>query len=258
MLGHKHFYHGAIRKIISIFGSLFNDISIAKHGQDGSSTYIRVPLTYAPRDRFLLRINDGRSSISVKLPRICFEISALDLDTTITRNKMNVMESRCVNADGSVSMSKTHQAVPYRVTIDLYVMSRSQDECLQIVEQILPFFNPTFTVTAKDLVGKGSRTQIPITLTSVANEDTYEGDLKTSQRVVIYTLSFQTRVDFIMPIDYDIKGKLINHIELEFKDGCKPDVIGGSITSQTEPGGEITITPFDFDAQAEIDNQDNQ
>ena len=237
MLGHKHFYNATTRKVIAIFGSLFNDLYIAKRNTDGSNEFQRVPLTYAPKDRYLLRINEDNSQIAVKLPRMCFEINDMSMNKAVGINKMHNTR-RTTNG----RLFTSPRAVTYSFTLDLSIMSRSQDECLQIVEQIIPFFSPTFTLTANDLDGEGTKTDMPITLTSVSHEDSYEGDLASSTRMVVYTLSFALNAKFGGP-GADITDKLIKAIEISFNDEESENIeIRTQFLSDTEQDHTVVTT----------------
>ena len=196
MLGPNYFYHANIRKIISVFGAIFNDIHIGKKVGGQLTNVQRVPLAYAPRDRYLARLNESTldENISIKLPRMSFEIVDITYDTTTKLTKYNQTiqydKGKCYNV---------FQVAPYNMTIDLNVMSRSQDEALQVVEQILPFFNPAYTLSVKGLEGPESVTDIPITLNSMDHTDSYVGGLADSRRTIIYSLSFAVKVKFSGP-----------------------------------------------------------
>ena len=94
-------------------------------------------------------------------------------------------------------------------------MSRGQDEALQIVEQILPHFNPNYTLSAKGLEGPESITDIPITLSGVSAEDAYEGDFESSRRLIVYTLSFTLKTKFAF---YPSSIGLIETVDTFFHD----------------------------------------
>jgi hypothetical protein len=200
MLGHSYFYNASIKKVIAVFGSLFNDIYIAKgRHEDKLVGVAKVPLAYAPRERYLARINTSNTNedvdIAIKLPRMAFEITSFAPDLTTRLNRLN--SSIQTNASGE--RVKVNQASPYNIGIELNIMSRSQDEALQVVEQILPFFNPQYTLTVKGLEGPESKTDLPITHQSLDFQDTYEGDFESGRRTIIYTLAFDIKVMFSIP-----------------------------------------------------------
>jgi T4-like virus Myoviridae tail sheath stabiliser len=196
-----HFYHATIRKIVSVFGTVFNNISVVRRDQTGKVINIqRVPLAYGPKQKFLARIDEqpdlNAPKVAIKLPRMSFEIVTMvyDASTKINRNNM-------ISADNAADpMTKTtiRQFAPYRMGIELSIMAKNQDDALQIVEQILPYFQPEYTVTMKDVEGMDIRNDIPIVLTNVVMNEDYEGDFMT-RRAIIYTLTFELRVRFYGP-----------------------------------------------------------
>ncbi len=218
MMNREYYYNKTIKKTVAIFGTLFNDIKIVRPAENGSGVgTVRVPLTYAPIERYLSRINakGPNDAISIKLPRMSFEITNMSLDTESKLNRMN----RTVQQDADGNAYKIWQAVPYILNFSLSIISRGHDEAMQIVEQILPYFNPTYSLTAKGLEGPDSLTDIPISLTSVNKEDSYEGDYENSRRTVIYTLDFDVRVKFISaPINLSESGGLITAVDVSYFD----------------------------------------
>jgi hypothetical protein len=217
MMSREYYYNKTIKKTVAIFGTLFNDIKIVRPAENGGgSGTVRVPLTYAPIERYLSRINAKGPSdaISIKLPRMSFEITSMNLDTETKLNRMN----RTVQQDGDGNNVKIWQAVPYILNFSLSIISRGHDEAMQIVEQILPYFNPTYSVTAKGLEGPDSLTDIPVSLTAVNKDDSYEGDYENSRRTVIYTLDFDVRVKFISsPVNLS-GGGLITAVDVSYFD----------------------------------------
>ena len=198
-----HFYHATIRRTIAAFGSIFNDIKVVRKDADGEVRQItRVPLAYGPKQKFLARIESQselgttQGGVAIKLPRMSFEITGLTYDAASQVNKMNQLKL------GSIT-NGTRQAVytqtPYRMNIDLSIMAKNQDDALQLVEQILPYFQPDYTITIKEIPEIGLKTDVPIVLSSVNLTDDYEGDFL-SRRAIIYTLSFELRVRFYGPV----------------------------------------------------------
>ena len=193
MLGHSYFYNETLKKIVSVFGTLFNDIEIANISAGKMVGVKRVPLSYAPKEKFLARIEgDVENDIALKLPRMSFEMTGLSYDSATKLNRMN----RDVQTNAEGNLIKVWQNAPYIINFSLNIMSRGQDEALQILEQILPHFNPNYTVTVKGFEGPESKTDIPIVLESVNFEDGYEGDFEASRRLIVYTLTFSARTKF--------------------------------------------------------------
>ena len=193
MLGHSYFYNGTIKKMVSVFGQLFNDIEIANISGGKLVGAKRVPLAYAPKEKYLARIKaNSERDIALKLPRMSFEMTDFSYDTSTKLNRMN----RCIQTDSEGNNYKVWQSAPYLLGFSLNIMSRGQDEALQILEQIIPHFNPNYTVSVRGLEGPESVTDVPIQLTGVVTEDAYEGDFESSRRLVVYTLTFSVRTKF--------------------------------------------------------------
>lgn len=191
-----HFYNEHTRRAVSVFGTLFNNLTVVKRDGSGNALQqIKVPLSYGPRQKFLSRIrneadlNDSR--LALKLPRMSFEITGLDYDesTRLTRGT-----KLSVPAANSSPRKTLYYPSTYRLSFELNIMSRHTDDALQILEQILPFFQPEYTVTVKE-IDDNFRSDMPFVLTGVTLNDDYEGDFE-SRRSIIYTLSFETRIKY--------------------------------------------------------------
>ena len=184
-----HFYHGTIRRFVSVFGSLFNDIKVLR--STGSS--FRVPLAYGPKEKFLARLDQQPNlespQVAIKLPRMSFEILNITYDTQSKLNRNNRI---------LVGESLFYTYAPYNISLSLSVMAKNQDDALQILEQIVPYFQPEYTVTVKESVSDLLKTDIPITLSAIDMTEDYEGDFM-SRRAIIYTLSFDAKVRFYGP-----------------------------------------------------------
>jgi len=195
-----HFYHASIRKTISAFGTLFNDIKVVRKDGDGEVRQItRVPLAYGPRHKFLARLEDSPNfdgtGVAIKLPRMSFEITSLDYDSTSQINKLNKITKSNTSTDKKILYTNA----PYRMGIQLSVIAKNQDDALQIVEQIMPYFQPEFTITIKEIPEMDVTGDIPIVLNSIILEDDYTGDYMT-RRAIIYSLDFTARVRFYGPV----------------------------------------------------------
>jgi len=197
------FYNEGMRKIIIAFGQLFNNIVIQSTSSTGAVTKrIKVPLAYAPKEKFLVRLDqqpqlDDRS-FSITLPRLGFEISGLAYDPT--RKLTRVQKFRKVKANESGEVHNfNYVPVPYNISLNLYAFTATAENGLQIVEQILPFFQPDYTITVNVLPELNIKRDIPIILNSVAYEDSYSGDF-TTRRAVIYTLNFTAKTYLFGPM----------------------------------------------------------
>lgn len=234
-----HFYHEHTRRAVSVFGTLFNNLTVVKRDGSGKALQqIKVPLSYGPRQKFLSRIRDEERlndpRLAIKLPRMSFEITGLEYDesTQLTRGTKYMLP-------GSTSSGSKFMYYPstYRLTFELSIMSKHTDDALQILEQILPYFQPEYTVTVNE-VDNNFKSDMPFVLKSVNLEDDYEGDY-VSRRSLIYTLSFDTRIKYygpIRPTDND-DAPIIKSVKIDYADP--------NMSSEGTPYSSslITITP---------------
>ena len=200
MLG-QQFYHETIRKIIVAFGTTFNNIQLVRKDNDGNITQsMKVPLAYGPQQKFLVRLNedaDLSKQVAITLPRIGFEIQNLSYDPARKLNR--VQKFKKVKSGRSNTLESQYMPVPYNLSVQLYVMAKQSDDALQIVEQILPFFQPDYTLTINDMADMGIKRDIPIVLNSISYEDNYQGDFET-RRALIYTLDFSVKFYLYGPV----------------------------------------------------------
>ena len=200
MLG-QQFYHESIRKVIIAFGTTFNNIQLVRKDNDGNVTQtMKVPLAYGPRQKWLVRLNedaDLSKQVAVTLPRIGFEIQTLSYDPTRKLNR--VQKFKKVKGSNSDRLDTQYMPVPYNLSIQLYVMAKQSDDALQIVEQILPFFQPDYTLTINDMTDMGIKRDVPIILNDISYEDNYQGDFE-QRRALIYTLDFTAKFYLYGPV----------------------------------------------------------
>jgi hypothetical protein len=211
MLG-TYFYHQIIRKTIVSFGTVFNQIHIRHHDDNGTQTsVIRVPLAYGPRQKFLARLEQQpelNKPIQITLPRMSFEMNSLQYDVG---RKTGVTQT-FKTSDGN-NLKKVFMPVPYNIGIELNILCKLNDDALQIVEQILPFFQPAFTITVDLVDSIGEKRDIPIVLESINFQDDYEGDFST-RRALIYTLQFTAKTYLFGPIA-DSSDGLIRKVQVD-------------------------------------------
>jgi hypothetical protein len=209
-----HFYNSSTRRMVSVFGSMFNNISVEKTDSAGKLLqHIKVPLAYGPRQKFLSRAKDlDDTKIAIKLPRLSFEITDMTYDGQSRINK----SKKYVKVDPLDKKNVTSLGAPavYKVGFELNIMTKTQDEALQILEQILPMFQPDYTVTITDIPAMDLKSDVPIVLTGVGLNDEYEGDFL-SRRTIVYTLSFETRIRYYKGIQ---KRGIIDKTEVYYKD----------------------------------------
>ncbi|MDP7366598.1 MAG: tail sheath stabilizer and completion protein [Candidatus Pacebacteria bacterium] len=212
MLG-TQFYHETIRKIVISFGTLFNDISLVR--KDNSGTIIqtmKVPLAYGPREKFLVRLRedaDLTKQVAITLPRIGFEIKDLSYDPA--RKLSRVQKFKKVKGANTKQLDTQYMPVPYNLDFELYIMAKQSDDALQIVEQILPYFQPDYTLTINDMSDMGIKKDVPIILNSISYEDNYDGDF-VSRRALIYTMSFTTKFYLYGPVT---SSKVIKTVQVD-------------------------------------------
>jgi len=203
MLGNRQFYHETVRNIIVGFGTLFNDIHIVRKDNNGSITQsMKVPLAYGPKKKWLARLDQDaglESKVAITLPRMGFEIQDLAYDPSRKLNRVQKFKKSKSSADASGKLDSQFMPVPYNLNIQLYAMAKQSDDALQMVEQILPYFQPDYTLTIKDMPEMGVARDIPIVLNSINYEDTYKGDFA-ERRAIMYTLDFTTKFYLYGPV----------------------------------------------------------
>ena len=201
MLG-QQFYHETMRKVVVAFGTIFNNINIVITNSSGEVTQsMKVPLAYGPKQKFLTRLREDASltkKVALTLPRIGFEISGIAYDASRKLNSIQKLKKVNSSTDGK-TMSSQFMPVPYNMDFSLAVMAKNSDDALQIVEQILPFFQPDYTITLNDNTAMGTTRDVPIILNGVSYEDSYEGDFS-ERRVLVYTLTFTSKFYLYGPV----------------------------------------------------------
>ena len=191
----EYFYNEIFRKTIISFGTLFNDISIK---QEDST--VKVPLAYGPTQKFLARLEESpdlSKRTSLTLPRMSFEFTGLTYDSS---RKVTTTQQIAVKDpnDGAVT-KKAYMPVPYSMQFELSIMTKLNDDALQIVEQILPYFQPSYNLTVQLVSSMKEKRDIPIILENVTMDDQYEGNF-TSRRVLLYTMRFSAKTYLFGPV----------------------------------------------------------
>jgi len=236
MLG-TYYYHQIIRKTIIAFGTLFNQIYI-KHKDADNNDYseLRVPFAYGPTQKFLARIEQQANlnkPVAMTLPRMSFEMTSIQYDAT---RKANLTQT--FKASDGANLKKVYLPVPYNIGFQLNIMTKLNDDALQIVEQILPFFQPAFNLTVDLIDSIGEKRDIPVILNNVSFTDDYEGDFST-RRVLIYTLDFTAKTYLFGPIADSTDG-LIRKVQV--------DVYSDTNTSIAKREMRYTVEPDPIDA----------
>lgn len=212
MLG-TQFYHETIRKMVVSFGTIFNNINLVRKDNNGTIIQkMKVPLAYGPKQKFLARLDqdaDLTSKVAITLPRIGFEIQNMAYDTT---RKLNRVQKFKKAKSGTTSQLETQfMPVPYNLDFELFIMAKQSDDALQMIEQIVPYFQPDYTVTINDMADMGIKRDVPIILNSINYEDNYRGDFN-ERRAIIYTLNFTCKFYLYGPVTSD---KVIKQVQVD-------------------------------------------
>jgi hypothetical protein len=209
----NYFYHEILRKTIVAFGTLFNDIQIKHKESDGSDfSILTVPIAYGPVQKFLARLEqvpDLKKRVAITLPRMAFEMTGISYDAT--RKTSTLQTFKAVSGN---ELTKSFMPVPYNVNIRLSIMSKLNEDALQIVEQILPYFQPHLNLTVDLVSSIGEKRDIPMVLDRITMDDQYEGDF-TTRRILIYTLDFTAKTYLFGPAGTQNEG-LIKKVQVDY------------------------------------------
>jgi len=249
----QHFYHEKIRKCVSVFGTLFNNIYLLRKDSSGSViSQIKVPLSYSPKQKFLDRIreteNMADAKLAIKLPRMGFEMSSLYFDPTRQLPKTNNFSKSIVTDNNK--KTKFFTSVPYILNFQLSILAKTNEDAVQILEQVIPYFNPSYTITMKQFADYPDIVEdIPISLIGISFSDDYEGQLE-NRRTIIYTLDFELKTSFFGPIaDTSIIRKAI----VDFRDPDVPTVGSYSLTDSDNLFERIIIEPNPINVSLDSD-----
>lgn len=189
----SYFYHGHIRTLISTFGSLFTGLKIVRTNEEGRiSSLVQVPIRYVTADKFLDKPDTEKPFVE-QFPRMTFELVDYTYNTSAINNKFNYHVNDSIDLPDQVGV--IFSPAPYKANLNLYIIAKNNSDCLQIVEQILPFFKPSILIEVKNDLIEDQNITYPVTLNSISFDDNYEGSFDDA-RYVRYTLSFTTEVYF--------------------------------------------------------------
>jgi hypothetical protein len=198
------FNNSGLRKIVIAFGQVFNNIIIERRDSNDAVTgRIKVPLAYAPKEKFLVRL-DQKSNLenrefAIVLPRLGFEISGLSYDSTRKLTRVQKFKKVKPSTEGERHFYN-YTPVPYNINLNLHCFTATAEDGLQIIEQILPYFQPDYTVTINSIPSMNIKRDVPIILNSITYEDSYSADF-TTRRAVIYTLNFTAKTYLYGPLN---------------------------------------------------------
>ena len=201
MLGNR-FYNQSLRKLIVAFGQVFNNVVIQRTNSTGGVTSrIKVPLAYAPKEKFMVRLdqqaNLNSREFATSLPRMGFEITGLSYDAS---RKLTRVQKYSQVKEGEDGKPKDDNGNHYNIDLQLYLFTATAEDGLQIVEQILPYFQPDYTVTVNMVPNLDIKRDIPIVLGNINYEDSYDGEF-TNRRAVIYTINFTAKTYLFGPMN---------------------------------------------------------
>ena len=198
-----YFYNETIKRCVSVFGTMFNNIQYKKVKSDGTVlTSPIVPLSYGPKQKFLDRIAEeanlsDRNRSAISLPRMAFELTGFEYDVQRQQNKLIRSIKSQYESDGKKGFQ--YAPAPYNLNFTLSILTKNMNDALQIVEQILPYFQPEYTVTMKMVDSMSDNRDVPIVLNSVSFQDDYEGSFE-DRRIIEYTLDFTMKTYFFGPV----------------------------------------------------------
>ena len=209
--------HDSLRKYIIVFGTVFNDIYINRLSNAGEVLQtLKVPLTYGPKDKVLSRLEQSPrldNQVGIILPRISFEMTTMEYDPTRKLNTLNKLTKQSANAGTDDEVKYQYQPVPYDMQFEMNILVKNAEDGTRIVEQIVPYFTPDFTVSVNLVPEVDGPRDIPIILNSISSQDQYEGSFE-QRRALIWTLSFTMKGYLYGPTK---KSKLIKLAETTFR-----------------------------------------
>jgi hypothetical protein len=193
MLNNPPFYNRTIRKVVVAFGTMFNEIFLQRYNRDGTlkREIIKVPLSYGAKEKYLTRITADPNltkSVSTVVPRISFEMTGISYDTS--RKQASLTRNFALDAENKLNTQFV--PVPYDFTFSLSIFVRNTEDGTQILEQILPFFKPDYTLTVNFIPEMGGSYDMPVILNSVSPTTDYEGDMMTT-RLIVWDLEFTVK-----------------------------------------------------------------
>lgn len=197
MLSNPHFYNRTIRKVVVAFGTIFNDIEVIRFTKNGTPQLkMLVPLSYGAKEKYITRITSDPTltkSVNTVVPRMSFNLDGMSYDAS--RKKQTTLQNFSYKTTSGISSQ--YAPVPYNFDFSMSVYVRHTEDGTQILEQILPFFTPDFTVTVNFIDEMCQKYDMPVILNSVTNNTDYEGDMMTT-RLILWDLQF-TAKGYIWP-----------------------------------------------------------
>jgi hypothetical protein len=231
----EYFYHEIFRRTVIAFGTLFNDISVKKTDSSGNVvSVVKVPLAYGSTQKFLARLEqspDLSKPTQITLPRMSFELTGLNYDPgrKVTTTQTFVTK----NPNDGTEFNKSFMPVPYNMIFELSIMCKLNDDALQIIEQILPYFQPHYNITVDLVSSMSEKRDIPVNLDSITMQDDYEGDY-TTRRALIYTLRFTAKTYLFGPVS-SVTKDIIKKSTISLIAGDQSPLSARSMVYSAEP-----------------------
>ena len=262
----EYFYNEIFRKTIISFGTLFNNLTIKQEG-----SVVKVPLAYGPTQKFLARLEQApnlNQSVAMSLPRMSFEFTGLNYDPS--RKVTTTQQFTVKNPEDNTDIKKQYMPVPYNMQFELAIMCKLNDDALQIVEQILPYFQPQYNLTVQLVESIKEKRDIPIILENVTMQDDYEGDF-TTRRVLLYTLRFTAKTYLFGPvtsatkdivkqvsvrylaggsksterdITYSVKPRAVKDYTDDVVTNLSEDITAEAVTINVDDGSNVTVKKY--------------
>ena len=231
----EYFYNEILRRTVISFGSLFNNI-LNKHtnNSDQVTSVIKVPLAYGPTQKFLARLEqspDLNKSTAITLPRMSFEFTGLTYDPA--RKVTTTQTFTAKDPEDGSETKKAYMPVPYNMQFELSIMSKLNDDALQIIEQILPYFQPSYNLTVELLESIGEKRDVPVVLENITMQDDYEGNF-TTRRVLLYTLRFSVKTYLFGPVSSATKD-IVRKVSVSYLTGTNTENTSREVVFSSEP-----------------------
>jgi hypothetical protein len=252
----QNFYFSTIRKYVTLFGTLFNEIHVIRTDKNHHVTdFIKVPITYAPKEKMLTRVgqdpNIDRPTATITMPVMSFEMTDIRYDSD---RKLKTTGRSVVKSDNNNQLKYQYNPVPYNFGFRLYIYVKNAEDGTKIIEQILPYFTPDFTVSVHLIPEMEITMDIPVVMNSINQEDSYEGDFK-ERRALIWTLDFTIKGYIYGPVKNSAIIKYANTVFYtpSVPDGQLADAIGNSSPVsyiETRPGLTVDGKPTSNAAQS--------
>jgi hypothetical protein len=222
IFGHEY-YHGTTRRYIIMFGNIFNDMKVNRFASNGDVRQtLNVPLAYGPKNKQVERVladPDFGKAVSTTLPRMSFHMEGMGYNPLRKLNSAH----KFIGAYGTdtKTFAKTYVPTPYDFSFKLSILTKNVEDGTQLIEQILPFFTPDFTVAMKVLPLMDIVLDIPIELGNITSDDSYDGSYD-DNRIISWDLDFTVKGYLFGPIT---NAKYITKADVAYfeYDGSLPD-----------------------------------